>query len=188
MATSPATGRRRRLVLTRRQWLGMPLMLAASVLALAGVFGPSRSGATLRLTVVYAFLLVCFRVVGKRELSQMTPFEVVTLFLIPQLFRNAILRNDNSMLTAIVGATTLFSLVFLSSFLSYHFPPAATVLQAKPTVLVRDGTVIHDACDQERMTRQDLESAVHKAGLADLSEVAWAILEADGKIAIIPKC
>jgi uncharacterized membrane protein YcaP (DUF421 family) len=141
----------------------------------------------LRVVVVYVIVWACFRVVGKRELTQMTPFELVTLLFIPQLFSRAITRQDYSMTNAIIGTTTLFALVFITSTLSYRFPRFRAVLEAQPTVLVTRGQFHRHFLDRERITADDVFSAMHKAGIADLRDVEWAILEGDGKIAIVPR-
>lgn len=176
---------RRRIVLTWRQWVAMPFMVGLPALALAGVFGPSRAGTALRMAFVYVLVLAWFRVLGKRELSQMSPFEIVTLFFIPQLFRNAIMRDDNSMLSAIIGSTTLFFLVFACSLLSFRSRRVAALLESEPTVLVRNGVILDAACTRERITPEDIESAVHRAGLIDVSQVRLAILEPNSQISVI---
>ena len=141
----------------------------------------------IRILVVYLLVWACFRVVGKRELTQMTPFELVMLLFIPQLFSRAITRQDYSMTNAIIGATTLFLLVFITSTLSYRLPSFRGVLEAKPTVLVTRGQLLTHFLDRERITSQDIFSAMHKSGIAELRDIEWAILEGDGKIAIVPR-
>jgi uncharacterized membrane protein YcaP (DUF421 family) len=140
-----------------------------------------------RVVIVYVLVWACFRVVGKRELTQMTPFELVMLLFIPQLFSRAITRQDYSMTNAIIGLTTLFLLVFVTSTLSYRFPGFRGVLEAKPTVLVTRGQLLTHFLDRERITSEDVFSAMHKSGIAHLYDVEWAILEGDGKIAIVPR-
>lgn len=141
----------------------------------------------LRVVVVYVIVWACFRVVGKRELTQMSPFELATLLLIPQLFSRAITRQDYSMTNAVIGASTLFLLVFLTSTLSYRFPRFRAVLQARSTVLVQHGELLTRSLDRERIASEDIFSAMHKEGIVDLKDVEWAILEGDGRIAIVPR-
>jgi uncharacterized membrane protein YcaP (DUF421 family) len=140
----------------------------------------------LRVVFVYAFVWASFRVLGKRELTQMSPFELVTLLFIPQLFSRALTRQDYSMTNAVIGATTLFTLVFLTSAASYRVRPFARIVQARPTVLAHRGTLIEEHLNRERIAPEDIFSAMHKVGLGRLEEVEWAILEADGRIALIP--
>ena len=139
-----------------------------------------------RVVFVYVFVWACFRLLGKRELTQMSPFELVTLLFIPQLFSRALTRQDYSMTNAIIGATTLFTLVFLTSAASYRSRRFARVLQAHPSILVDHGRLVEDSLDRERIAPNDIFSAMHKVGLERLDQVEWGILESDGKIALIP--
>jgi uncharacterized membrane protein YcaP (DUF421 family) len=91
------------------------------------------------------------------------------------------------MTNAVIGATTLVTLVFLTSAGSYRFRWLSRVVQARPTVLVRRGVLIEQHLNRERIAPEDIFSAMHKVGLEQLDQVEWAILEGDGKIALIPK-
>jgi uncharacterized membrane protein YcaP (DUF421 family) len=140
----------------------------------------------LRVTFVYVFVWACFRVVGKRELTRMTPFELVVILFVPQLFSRALTRQDYSLTNGVIGATTLFVLMFLSSIMNHRWSFFRRVMQARPTVLLQQGVFIEAHLNKERIAPADVVSAMHKAGLTHLSEVEWAILESDGSIAIIP--
>lgn len=140
----------------------------------------------LRVAFVYIFVWACFRVLGKRELTQMSPFELVTLLFIPQLFSRALTRQDYSMTNAVIGASTLFLLVFLTSAASYRSNRFARIVEAQPRVLVRRGQLVEAHLDRERIPARDVFSAMHKVGLERLDQVEWAILEGDGKISLIP--
>ena len=172
--------------LTWRQWVGLPIMFGMPVLALAGVFGPMRGGLVLRLALIYVLVLICFRVIGKRELSQMTPMELVMLFLVPQLFRNAIMHNDDTLLSAVIAGFTLFSLIFLTTTLAYRLGIVRVVVVPSPSPLVIDGVAIRSALDEERVAVDDILSAARKAGLEGLHEIHAATLESDGRISVVP--
>ena len=139
-----------------------------------------------RVVFVYALVWACFRVLGKRELTQMSPFELVTLLFIPQLFSRALTRQAYSMTNAVIGATTLILLVFITSAVAYRSRRFARVMQAQPTVLVRHGQLISEHLDRERISVHDIFSAMHKVGLLRLDQLEWGILEGDGKIALVP--
>jgi uncharacterized membrane protein YcaP (DUF421 family) len=176
---------RRAIVLTGKQWVGLPLLAVLPVLALTGVLGQGRASVVGRITLVYAFLLAGLRVLGKRDLSQMTPFDAVLLFLIPQIFRNYLIANDNSLLTALVGATTLLLLVFLTSALGFRSVAIGRLVRAKPSVLVEHGVLLEPVLDRERIAPEEIEAAARRAGIDGLDRVARATLEADGTISII---
>ena len=140
----------------------------------------------LRVAFVYVFVWACFRVLGKRELSKVSPFEFVTLLLFPQLFSRALTRQDYSMTNAVIGATTLVTLVFVTSLAIYRSRRMSRILQARPTVLVHHGALVDDHLDTERISPDDIYSAMRKAGFERLEQIDWAILEADGRISIVP--
>lgn len=139
-----------------------------------------------RVTVIYATLMLCFRIIGKRELSQMSSFELVTLMLIPEIVSQAIQGDDYSLTSALIGVTTLFTLVVGTSLLTHLSRRVAEFTDGKPTVLAYDGRLIKHALDIERIQPEEIHSAMHQAGLELLDQVKWAILEPDGKISIIP--
>ena len=109
----------------------------------------------IRAVFAYALVWACFRVLGKRELTRMSPFELVTIIMIPQLFSRALTRQDYSMTNAVIGATTLFVLVFFTSVLSYRVRNFGRVVQARPTVLVQRSTLIEDHLNRERIGNQE---------------------------------
>jgi uncharacterized membrane protein YcaP (DUF421 family) len=186
-ATLPAPPRYpKHLLLTVRQRIGLPLLFAVPIVALAGVFGPGRITTVVRVAGAYVFVWGCFRLVGKRELKAMSPFELVTLLFVAQLFARTLTHEDYSFTNAIVGVTTLFALLFLTSVLSYRFRPVARVLQSEPTILAQHGTLVIRHLDEERVDTANLFAEMHKVGLSTLDQVEWAILESDGTIALIP--
>ena len=89
------------------------------------------------------------------------------------------------MTNAVAASTTLFSLVLLTSVLSFRFGAFRRFMEARPTVLVKGGQLLDKPLGHERIAPEEIFSAMHKAGVERLEQVQWAILEADGKIAII---
>jgi uncharacterized membrane protein YcaP (DUF421 family) len=140
----------------------------------------------IRVAIVYVFVWACFRLVGKRELTQLSPFELVTLLFIPQIFSRAITRQDYSMTNAVIGASTLFLLLFLTSVARYRSTRVASIVQGTPTVLIHRGAVVQQHLDRERIALDDILTTMRKAGMQRLEQVEWAILESDGKISIVP--
>jgi uncharacterized membrane protein YcaP (DUF421 family) len=176
---------RRRVKLTGKQWVGVPLLAAPPALALCGLLGAGRGAVVGRVAVVYLLMLASLRVLGKRDLSQMTAFDAVLLFLIPQLFRNYLLGTDDSLLTAVVGATTLLLLVFLTSLLGFRSITLGRLVRAEPTILSVDGVLVEHALNREHVAPEEIEAAARLAGVAQIASVRQATLEADGKISII---
>ncbi|WP_437730360.1 DUF421 domain-containing protein [Sorangium sp. So ce1335] len=139
-----------------------------------------------RVAFVYVFLAAALRVIGKRELSSLSPFELVTLMLIPEIVSQALVR-EASLTNALAGVATLLVLVFLTSVLTHVVPAASRVIDGSPTVLVAKGRILEDACNRERIQPEEIFSEMHRSGLERLSQVRWAILEADGDLTIIPE-
>jgi uncharacterized membrane protein YcaP (DUF421 family) len=139
-----------------------------------------------RVAIVYVFVWACFRVVGKRELTQLSPFELVTLLFIPQLFSRALTRQDYSMTNGIIGTSALFLLLYLTSAARYRSARVASIVQGVPTVLVHRGAVVQVHLDRERISLDDILSMMRKSGMQRFEDVEWAILEPDGKISIVP--
>lgn len=140
----------------------------------------------LRIAYVYFVLMVALRVIGKRELSELSPFQLVTLLLIPEIFSDALARDDFSMTNATVAVATLLTLVFLTSVLTFRFPRLERVVGGEPTILVRHGKLLDRNLGRERVTPGEIFAEMHKSGLEELRQVRWAILEVDGKISVIP--
>lgn len=139
----------------------------------------------LRIALVYVVIMAGFRIMGKRELSQLSPFELVTLLLIPEIFAQAMIGEDFSMVTALVAFTTLLSLVFVTSVLAHLSRRFSSLVDAAPTVLVANGALVEANMNRERITPAELYSELHMAGLEELSQVKWAILEPDGQISVV---
>ena len=140
----------------------------------------------LRTAVTYLVIMAGFRIMGKRELGQLSPFELVTLLLIPEIFAQAVVGEDFSMTNAVIAFTTLLSLVFLTSVAAHRSRRFGALVEAEPSVLVAHGALVEANLNRERITPQELYSELHMSGLEELSQVKWAILEPDGKISVIP--
>lgn len=137
-----------------------------------------------RIAAIYLFLTAAFRLIGKRELSSLSPLELITLMLIPEI-ASGTLNGEGPLLMALVGISVLLLLVFVVSLLSSRFAVVERAVEPSPRVLVIDGTLCQDAMQRERITADELFNEMHKHGIGDLSDVRWAILESGGDIAFI---
>jgi uncharacterized membrane protein YcaP (DUF421 family) len=138
--------------------------------------------------VVYFFLLIAFRVAGKRELGQMTPFDLIVLLTISNVLQNAMIGPDNSLSGGLIGGLTLFCANGLIGRLTLHFPGLARLVESKPTPLIEDGKVLTKNLRREVMTRSELERAIRKHELdpeTDLPLIKRALLEQDGTVTIL---
>lgn len=140
----------------------------------------------IRVVLIYLFLMFALRVMGKREFGELAPFDFVVLLLIPEIFSQAMVREDFSLTNALIAVSTLLTLVFATSVLNYRFDRVGRAVAGVPTVLVRHGLLVPHNLDRERVAPGEVLDAMHAAGLHRMDEVRWAILETDGRITIIP--
>lgn len=139
-----------------------------------------------RVFVIYLFVFIGLRVLGKREFGQLSPIELVTLLMIPEIVSQAFSAGDNSLTNALVGVATLLVAVFLTSMLQHRFQKVERIVAGEPTVLVHRGSLRERAMNLNRITPDEIFSEMHKCGLTRLDEVEWAILEGDGMISVVP--
>jgi len=140
----------------------------------------------LRVVIIYLFVLVALRVLGKREFGELSPVELVMLMLIPDIVAPSITGEDFSLTTGIVAVSTVMLLVLVTSLLVHMNRRLEFVVHAKPTVLVHEGTVYSETLNRERVSAEEVLAAARENGVESLSEVKWAILQTDGRIAIVP--
>ena len=140
----------------------------------------------LRPALVYLCLIVLLRVFGKRELAQLNPFDLVVLLSLSNTVQNAIIGEDNSVSGGVIGALSLLTMNWLLTRIIYRFPKLNAALEGTETVLIEHGTVNAEAMKQERLTRVELLSVLHKQGLDDASEVERCVLEPNGNFYVEP--
>jgi len=141
----------------------------------------------LRASAMFAFIYLLLRLLGKRELGQMTPFELVVVVVMGDLVQQGVTHNDFSLTGAVLAVGTFAFWALLLSWISYLSPRAERLLDGVPRVLIRDGELIEEELRRDRMTRSEVESEMRLAGIGSMSEVAWAILESRGKISFIKR-
>lgn len=166
----------------------LALLLALSalpLLATVGLFEPNARSSVLHVAVTFAVLLLAFRVIGKRELGRLSPFELVTLMLIPEILSNSV-QGQGGLLSALAGLSTILLLVLLTSVLAQRFELVQKTLESEPTVLVANGRLLEANMNRERIGPDELFSEMRKQGLARLSEVRWGILESSGNVTFVP--
>lgn len=141
----------------------------------------------LRTAVIYLVVLILLRVAGKRELGQMTPFDLVVILLISNGVQNAMTGPDTSLTGGVLAAATLIGVNLVVSRIGRHVGLLSRAFSGSPTILVHEGKIIDANLKREDVTVEEIEMSTREHGLNDLSEVRAAILEIDGSISIIPK-
>jgi uncharacterized membrane protein YcaP (DUF421 family) len=140
-----------------------------------------------RSVIVFFFILVTTRAVGRRELSSMEPFDLILLVVIGDLVQQGVTQSDYSMTGAITVVATLGLLTVAMSYLSFRFRALRPVLEGEPLVLLEDGQPIMHNLKRERITVQELHASAREHQLASLEHVHLAILETNGRISFIPQ-
>lgn len=140
----------------------------------------------IRITVIYFCVLAGLRILGKREFGQLSPHELVTLLIIPEIVSPALTAQDTSLTGALASAAALLALVFLTSLLSHRFKKIEQLISGQPLVLVQNGELFCDSMNRSRISAEEVLAEMRKSGLDRLDQVKWAVLESDGKISIVP--
>jgi uncharacterized membrane protein YcaP (DUF421 family) len=141
----------------------------------------------LRATAVFFFILVLVRVMGRRELSKMEPFDLIVLIVIGDLVQQGVTQQDYSVTGAVLAVGTIAVLAVFMSWLSFRFARVRPVLDGRPVVLVEKGSPIADNLRRERITLDELSAQARLSGIASLEKVQWAVLETGGQISFIPR-
>jgi uncharacterized membrane protein YcaP (DUF421 family) len=142
--------------------------------------------------VVRAFIAFCFvfaltRLIGRRELSTLEPFDLMLLVVVGDLIQQGVTQNDLSVtgLLIAVGAFGVFTLS--TSYLGYRFRRIRPLLEPEPLILVEDGKVIERNLRKERITAEEIAGEARLQQIRTLDDVQWAVLESGGRISFIPK-
>lgn len=138
-----------------------------------------------RTSIVYLALLVGLRLTGKRQVGQLTPFDLLLLLLLANAVQNAMVGPDTSVWGGLVAAGTLFAANGIVAMFARRSPAAARLVEGTPTILVRHGSVLAENLAQEGISREDLQRALREHGVEEMSAVRSAILEVDGSISVL---
>ena len=141
----------------------------------------------LRAAVMFAFLWMVTRATGKRELGQLSAFELVLLVTMGDLVQQSITQEDYSISGGMLTIGTFALLTVLLSYVSWRVPRSRRVLEGRPAVVVRDGQLQERVLADERLTRTELLAAARKNGVRDLADVELAVLENDGSLSFFER-
>ncbi len=125
----------------------------------------------LRPVIVYAFVLVCLRIFGKRQLAQLNSFDLVVLLSISNTVQNAIIGDDNSVTGGLIGALSLFAINYLVVRFVFQHKTLDRILEGGPSVLIENGRIRHRALGKEMLSEGELLAVAHRQGFANLNEI-----------------
>jgi uncharacterized membrane protein YcaP (DUF421 family) len=139
----------------------------------------------LRAIVVFAFVLLLTRVIGKRELGTLEPFDLILLIVLGDALQQGLTQDDYSLTGAMLVVGTIAILQVFVSWLSYRFPRTRPILEGEPIIVVQDGKVIERNLKRERLTVEEVAEEARKQQIAHLSEIRFAVLETSGQLSFI---
>jgi uncharacterized membrane protein YcaP (DUF421 family) len=140
-----------------------------------------------RAIVAFIFVFLLTRLIGRRELSSLQPFDLVLLIVIGDLIQQGVTQNDLSV-TGLVLTVGVFALLTLAaSYVGFRFPRIRPILEPEPLILIEDGNVIERNLKKERLTPDELAAEARLQQIDSLEKVKWAVLETGGQISFIPK-
>ena len=140
-----------------------------------------------RAVFMFAFIYAMTRLMGRRELSSLEPFDLILLIVLGDAIQQGLTQDDYSLTGAMLAIVTIAVLQIGMSFVNFRFPRLRPVLSGEPIVVVQDGKPIERNLKRERLTLDDLAESARMQGIGSLDEVAWGVLETSGTISFIKK-
>ena len=140
-----------------------------------------------RTVLIYIFLFIALKAMGKRELAQLHPFELVVLFMISEMATLAMQGDGIPLTNSIVPIVTLAILQITGSLIALKTPAFRSFISGSPSVIIRNGVVQQSELKKLRMTIDDLEESLRFQGFFSVSEVEYAIMETNGQVSAMPK-
>jgi uncharacterized membrane protein YcaP (DUF421 family) len=140
-----------------------------------------------RAALIYVALFVLIRITGKREVGEMTPFDLVFLLLISEQVSPALTGGDQSLAAALIGLGALMGLNLGVTYIAAHAVRAERVLEGRPRMLIRKGKVDYRTMRREAVSKNDLLAALRENGCFWPSQAEWAVLETNGAISVRPR-
>lgn len=139
----------------------------------------------IRAAVVFFFIFLITRIVGRRQLSSLEPFDLIMLVVIGDLVQQGITQSDNSVTGALIVIATVALLSVFVAWVAFRFKRARIVTDGEPIIIVQDGKPIAKNLRRERVTVEEVEEEARKQQIDSIEKIRWAILETDGQISCI---
>ena len=141
----------------------------------------------LRATVAFLFGFAITRLIGRRELSSLQPFDLILLVVLGDLIQQGVTQSDLSVTGGVLAAGTFALMVLAVSYTGFRFPRLRPLFDPQPMIVVQDGRVLEGNLRKERMTVDELLAEARQQQIGSLDEVRWAVLEANGKVSFLKK-
>ena len=141
----------------------------------------------IRATIIFWALFILVRLLGKRELAQLTPFELIVLIATGDLIQQGVTHNDFSLTGAILAVAVFAFWASVLSWVTFLSRRAERFLEGEPNVIIKDGKLIKGNLRRDRVTVSEIEAEMRLAGIAHISDVAWGIVEAKGRLSFVKR-
>jgi len=141
----------------------------------------------LRGIFVFVFLYALMRMIGRRELSSLEPFDLILLIVLGDAVQQGLTQDYYSLTGAFLAIGTIAIMQVAVSYANFRFPKLRPVLDGEPIVVVQDGRPIEKNLKRERVTIEDLAAAARQQNIAKIEDVQWAVMETSGAISFIKK-
>jgi uncharacterized membrane protein YcaP (DUF421 family) len=141
----------------------------------------------LRAVVVFAFIYLVTRLIGRRELSSLEPFDLILLIILGDTVQQGLTQDDYSLTGAVIAISVIALLQVTISYVNYRFPRLRPILDGEPVVILQDGQLIERNLARERLTPEEVAEQARIQQIKSLDDVEWAVLETSGEISFIPK-
>ncbi len=141
----------------------------------------------IRAAIAFLFILLLTRIVGRRELNTLEPFDLILLVTIGDLVQQGVTQNDFSVTGMALAVGTIAVLTVLFSYLSWRFQVVRPVLEGQPLILIEDGKVIEKNVRRNRLTQEEIAAEARCQQIDSFDKIRWAVLETSGKISFIEK-
>lgn len=134
--------------------------------------------------VVYMFLIIVLRLTGKRQIGQLSPFDLVLLLILSNAVQNSMNAGDNSLVGGLITATTLIAANYIVGLITFKSKKLEEIIEGRPQVLIHDGKLFEEVMNEAKLTRHELDSTLRQSGYFKIKEVKLAILENNGRVTV----
>lgn len=138
-----------------------------------------------RASVMFIFIFVVMRVMGRKELAELSAFELILIIVMGDLIQQGVTQQDNSLTAAITAISTFVLWMLALSYISFKSKRARRLLEGRPVLIIKEGRLLDKMIAYERMTPDEIEDAARQQGIGDLTQIRVGILESDGSFSFI---
>ncbi len=134
--------------------------------------------------VVYVFMIALLRLTGKRQIGQLSPYDLVLLLILSSSVQNSMIAGDNSLVGGLILATTLVAVNYFVGLITFKNKKLEAIIEGRPQVIIHNGMLFEDVMSELNLTRDELDSTLRQSGYFDIKNVKLAVLENNGSVTV----